>query len=72
MIALFALLLSMFGFTLIELSAKLADRASSDDDFRRRLLADPEAVLGDELGRKPSGEEVAEFRRLLADASGRI
>ena len=65
MIKALMLVLGMFGFTLIELSAKLADRAGKDDEFRDRLKKEPESVLEEELGRAPTPAEVAEFRRLL-------
>ncbi len=36
--------------TASELSARLADRASVDGDFRGRLLSDPKAAVYEELG----------------------
>ena len=36
--------------TMGELRERLAEKAAEDEEFRDRLLADPKAAIGDELG----------------------
>ena len=45
--------------TVHEMQTRLRDRVGNDEDFRARLLADPKAVIRDELGVEvPEGFEI--------------